>query len=483
MRLRIPILVAIAAGLVPGTALGQNPPLVQLLPDILSKAVTMTSTAAVAGNPHHAHFIAALGRDKTPWEMNKLLVSQLNTFPIGTSSGGFVFTLDPETGLFAPASQSFGPGFAERALTNGAGRLGFGVNYQRLQLKSYENVDVDNGDLAYVLQHNDCCGVPAGNSTSEPFFEGDLVRLSLSLDMKTDIVAPFVSYGVTGRWDVGVVVPIVRVQLSPTITSTVDRIATCPNGVCTGLNQLIHSWDSQGQTTKTERQSGTAAGIGDVVFRTKYRFYREAHGGLVAGIDLRLPTGDKENLLGTGAVQTKLLLIASDEFRRVSPHVNFGYTISRGELSTTLTTLPGTSAPTNPATQSQIDAAAGRALVDLNLSDEVNYVAGFDLAAHPQLTLSFDLLGRTFLNTSRFALLTKSYSFRTADDPTVRQTTRSAFDTTGTGSLSNILGVIGGKFNIPGTPLLLTGNLIFPLNHAGLTPKPTPVFGLDYSFK
>jgi hypothetical protein len=301
--------------------------------------------------------------------------------------------------------------------------------------------------------------------------------------MKTDIVAPFVSYGLTNRWDVGLVVPFVHIQVSPTITSTVDRIATCPNDVCTGLNQFIHSWDGAGLTTKTETVSGTATGLGDLVLRTKYRVYKEAHGGVVAGIDVRLPTGDKENLLGTGAVQTKLLLIASDEFGHVSPHVNVGYTISRGELSTTLTTLPASNAPANPATQFQINTAAGRALADLHLSDEINYVIGIDVAAHPLLTLSIDVLGRTFLDTQRFALVSKSYSFRTAAGGPVLQATRSAFDTTGTGLLNNILGVVGGKFNIPGTPLLLTGNLLFPLNHAGLSPKPTPVFGLDYSFK
>ena len=42
---------------------------------------------------------------------------------------------------------------------------------------------------------------------------------------------------------------------------------------------------------------------------------------------------------------------------------------------------------------------------------------------------------------------------------------------------------VGAKFNIPGTPLLLTGSVLFPLTDAGLRPNVTPVIGLDYSFK
>jgi hypothetical protein len=62
-------------------------------------------------------------------------------------------------------------------------------------------------------------------------------------------------------------------------------------------------------------------------------------------------------------------------------------------------------------------------------------------------------------------------------------TSRDTINTTGTGSLNLLLGVVGAKFNIPGTPLLLTGSVLFPLTSSGLRPNVTPVVGLDYSFK
>jgi hypothetical protein len=479
MHSRRCLLAALVIAACPGTLLAQNEPLATILPTALLEGVTMRSTTqTVAGNPHEAHFIAALGQLSAPFTINKLLVGQLGTFPIGSSSGGFVFNFDIATGLFQRGSQSFGPGFAERALTNGRGRLGFGLNYQRLAFSSFEGVDLQNGDLVYVLQHNDCC-VVTGNPApdpQDPFFEGDLVRMSLSLDVKTDVFAPFVSYGLNNHWDVGLAVPIVRMQLAPSITSTIDRIAT-------GTNVLIHSWDGLGQSTKVETLSGSATGIGDIVLRTKYRFFDAPQGGLAAGLDVRLPTGDKENLLGTGAVQTKLQLIASGEFSRVSPHVNFGYTFSHGDLSSSLTALPATNELANPQTQAQIDAARGISLGGtLQLPNEVNYVAGLDIAAHSLVTVSADFVGRTALDVQRFGLAPQTYQYRTANSGPLLTTTRETLAGTETGNLNLLLGVVGAKFNIPGTSLLLTGSVLFPINDSGLRPKVTPVVGLDYSF-
>ena len=230
--------------------------------------------------------------------------------------------------------------------------------------------------------------------------------------------------------------------------------------------------------------SGTATGLGDIVVRTKYRFFESGRGGLAAGLDLRLPTGDKENLLGTGSVQTKLLFIASGEFSRVAPHVNFGYTYSHGDLSSSLTTLPSSSQPANAATQAQINGAnATLSGVDLRLPNEVNYVAGVDIAAHPLVTISADMIGRSALDSPRYANVSRTYQYRTANSGPLQSATRDTFDQTGTGSLNLLLGVVGAKVNIPGTPLLLTGSVLFPLTNSGLRPHVTPVVGLDYSFK
>ena len=47
---------------------------------------------------------------------------EVATTPLGTGSAGFVFKLDPVTGLQVRTATTFGPSFAERALTAGGGR-------------------------------------------------------------------------------------------------------------------------------------------------------------------------------------------------------------------------------------------------------------------------------------------------------------------------------------------------------------------------
>jgi hypothetical protein len=477
MRIRVSSVVAIIVFFMPAHGLAQ---LAQILPQALGEAVYMTSGGTSAGNPHQAHFEAAGVQDRVGLAMNKALVRQLGTFPIGSSSGGFVFNFDPASGLFNRASQSFGPGFAERALTNGQGRVGFGLNYQRLEFSKFEGIDLDNGDFVLVLQHNNCCAV-AGNplpDPADPFFEGDLVKMQMALKVKTDVFAPFVSVGLTNRWDAGAIVPITRVELAPTITATIDRIAT-------GGNLAIHAFDSPDLTSQViDDVSGSKTGLGDIVLRTKYRFVDVPGGGIAGDVDVRLPTGDKDNLLGTGALQTKLMLIASGEFGRVAPHVNFGYTFSKGELSELAALVPDDLVNTsvaNAATVAQFN--EGNTPGDLSVPDEFGYVVGVDVAAHPLVTISADMIGRTVRNSDRFAIDTRTYQYRTVNSGPLLNTTRQALTTTGTGNLNLVIGVVGAKVNIPGTPLLLTGSILFPLNDSGLRPNVTPVIGLDYSFK
>ena len=79
--------------------------------------------------------------------------------------------------------------------------------------------------------------------------------------------------------------------------------------------------------------SGSATGIGDIVVRTKYSLLQGHGGGLAAGADLRLPTGDEDNLLGIAGAQAKLFIVASTGLGRVSPHMNLRSTVGRNRYS------------------------------------------------------------------------------------------------------------------------------------------------------
>jgi hypothetical protein len=482
----LPLMLVVAAVLGPATrAAAADAPLSGLLVDLLYRSVVMQSTTTtVAGNPHEAHFLPSLAQTQAPFELNKALVSQLATFPIGSSSGGFTYSFDSRTRAFSRTSQTFGPSFAERALTNGKGRFSAGFNYQRASYDKFEGTDLNSSDFSgptFFLRHNDCCpgqntaGAPGGGGGEvNPAFEGDIVQIALSLDAVSTTTAFFVNYGVTDRLDVGLTVPIVHVSLDATERSTVDRLATASN-------PLIHSWDGQGASTKTETRSGSATGIGDLLVRAKYNFFQAEGGGVAGGLDLRLPTGDDKNLLGTGATQVKLQLIASGAFGRLSPHANFGYTFSSGSLDPVIATL---SEPADlPGTGSyytNVLPNGYQTVADLSVPDEINYVFGTEIEAHPRLTLAGDIVGRSLRDVQRFGVVSQTFDYRTINGGPVQTASFDALDITSRGALNLLLGVVTAKYNVPNTTLLITGSVLFPLTDDGLKPGVTPVIGLDY---
>ena len=316
------------------------------------------------------------------------MISQLSTFPLGSSSGGFTYTFDESLGTFRRASSSFGPAFAERATTIGRGKLNAGITYQHTPYETFEGQRLEDGSIKFYLRHQECCSPgtggggggggggagggsgptlqPNGTRLSPPF-EGDLIEASLSMEATTDTVAFFGNYGLTDRWDVALAVPIVRVDLEASVRATIIRLAT-PG------SPLTHTFEA-GNTQATERtflEGGTATGLGDVLVRTRYRFLSFGGGGLAAAVDVRLPTGDQEQLLGAGT-QFKGFLIASGGAGRFAPHFNIGYTAVNGEVGSSglLAELGGT-AP---------------------IPDEINYAMGMEFVAHPRVTIIGDVVG------------------------------------------------------------------------------------------
>jgi hypothetical protein len=487
---RTPVLcLAAAAALAPPGARAQDAPLGSLLPRLLSEAVTMPSTAGgVAGNPHEAHFLPSVSQLEAPYALNSAIVAQLATFPLGSSSGGFTYFVEGRTGIPKRSSTNFGPAFAERSLTNGKGQFTAGVNYLPVRYERFEGLALEGGAIAFYLQHNDCCpgqnpvtGTPGGDtSLLNPAFEGDLVEARLSMDLKTQTAAFFANYGISDRIDLGVAIPVVRVDLEASMTSTIERLAT-------SANPAIHSFGGDSPDTRTTRESGTATGLGDIVVRGKYRFLTAPGGGLAIGLDARLPTGNKEELLGTGATQIRPNLIYSADFGWFSPHYNIGYTFSSGSLARAVGTYAlGDDVPTASVPGDVYDNVfpAGTPtapVTDLKVPNELSYVAGFVLGVTPRFSISADVMGRTLLDVKRFGVQEVQYFFLEPEGTVGARTVRELRITTIGGRMNILLGVVGFKLNVGGT-FLINANVLFPLNDQGLRAKVTPVVGIDYAF-
>jgi len=420
----------------PGYAQSSDEHLADLLPDLLRRTVTL-APPSVSGFPtHEAHFLPTSTDNiyVVPNQFNGALLASLTTFPLGSSSGGFVFEGDPALGDFRPASRSYGPMFAERALTIGRGNFNFGFTFQAARYDSFEGKDLESAGPKFYLQHIDSANP---GSFPDPAYEGDLIETQVALKIKTDTTALLFNYGLTNRWDVGAAVPIVHVSMDAGVFARVDRVATgtTPIHVFPGSNP-----DSSSQST-----SGSATGIGDIVLRTKYRLMKATGGGLAAGLDLRVPSGNEEDLLGLGTTQAKFLLIGSTEKGRFGPHFNISYAVA-GESS----------------------------LQDVDIPNEFGYTFGVDAVAG-KATLAFDVIGRTLIDAGRFGDTTRT--FRLFGGSTVDRTEFARRD----GNLNQVLGAAGIKFPVM-EKLLITANALFSINDAGLKAKFIPVIGFEYVF-
>ena len=487
--------------LVPTSAGAQDLPLAQVLPDLILREIILDNSPLPpgfrlpGGATHTAHFSPLTNELNNPvvgivQGFNGQMATQFSTFPLGSSTGGLTYVFDASVGTFQRGSTSFGPMFGERALTIGRRKLSAGFNYQHTSYNTFEGRNLNDGSIKFYLRHQDCCtGSPTSplifqpNGTRlNPPFEGDIIEAALSLKATTDTTAVFANYGVTDHWDIGLAVPFVRVNLDASVRARILRLVTggCeldPNCTLTAEDRRsalnVHTFElNKPDATLTVHRTGHASGLGDIVLRTKYHFLRRESGGLAAAVDLRLPTGDKNKLLGAGGVQGKFLLVASNERGRFGQHVNFGYTAAEGRVAGTLAGL--TSAP---------------------LPDEINYSGGVEFVASPRFTLIGDLVGRTLRGAGRLDLASKTFEY---NDPGPSFTSmpgpgcggfpgflcRSvSFDEFNPrpGNLTLLLGTGGVKYNLGGS-LLVSGSVLFPLTNTGLRSRMTTVIGLDYAF-
>jgi len=429
-RLFTSIAVCLCVVTAPTVARAQDVPLSQLLVDLIQQDIRLAPPTV--GLSHEAHFVPGADQQIAPYFFNQQLILQLGTFPLGSPSGGFSYSFDSSTGTFQRSTQTFGPAFAERALTIGKKRFSVGANFQYSKYTTFEGADLDNGEVKFYLHH-----APIGNPPL--FFEGDLIETALNLEVSSNTTTLFANYGLTNAWDVAIAVPIQHVTMDASVDATVLRLATGTLPIHTFPNGTIE---------QTFTSSGSASGIGDILLRTKFRFLSMKGGGLAGGVDFRLPTGDEENLLGTGATQATFTFIGSSTRGSFAPHFNIAYTAS---------------------TESDI----------VEIPDEFDYTFGAEFGVSPTVTLSADFIGRSLIDSGRLQFGDNTYNYMSATGVPGSITVNELNTTDKSLNLTSL--VVGGKFNVAGN-LLINANVLFSLGSRGVTAPFTPVIGAEYSF-
>jgi hypothetical protein len=444
MSLRRRTILFLCLAIAPASLVAQAFNLRDLLTEFLREGITLSPPTAPFPS-HAAHFIAEDSPQfRAVQQFSAALANQLSSFPIASSAGGFTYRFDPALGIFTRSADSFGPIYAERADTIGKGKFNLGINYSHFTFDGIDDLSLRDGEVRLVFTHED---TNRDASNVQLFFEGDVITARLFLKIETDITAFVVSYGVSDRLDLGVAIPLVHVDLDAQTDATIQRIAT--GTAAPDIHRFLN-----GGTSETFRQSGSASGVGDVVLRGKFQLLRGDRGGLSLAEDLRLPTGEERDLLGTGATQAKTFVIASLHLGSFSPHVNAGYTWSSNTDD------------------------------DTEIPDEISYTAGFDWAVSPRMTVAVDVLGRDFVDSQTVKVVDTTFQANTSNNPAAPPTIVTATFPrliAEQGDSNSLLGSIGLKIN-PFGNFLLTVNGLFRLNDEGLQDDFAPLVAVDYSF-
>jgi hypothetical protein len=326
-------------------------------------------------------------------------------------------------------------------------------------------------------------------------FGRDVLQESLSLRLTRDIATFAVVYGATDHLDIGVAVPVVHLQAEGQVRSQIFTAASgnpsdrhffdvypatpaqasnCAgssvdvpginrSGLGTATQQIEAPFDMVELATRTVYRRCAANGLGDIVVHGRYRLGSLGADGLAVSVDVRLPTGDKDQLLGTGATRTTGAVIWSGRAGRFAPHANLGYTVSIGDGSSLFNSVGG-------------NVAAPQGL-DLAVPNEISFAGGTDIVFFRRLTTAVDVFARRVQSLHRFRVDGTTAGALGSGDPSVPGT---LLQDDGTGA-TLLVGLASAQVALTDRTLL-KGNLVFPLVGDGLKPRIGAGVGLGFRF-
>jgi hypothetical protein len=298
-------------------------------------------------NVHGNHFIPALaeGNEAVIAFLTDAIGDATSSVPLSATSSGATFSV--VGGVPVQTSISAGPIFGERTQTLGRGRFFVGASVTGIEFTSLNGIPLR--DLALNFKHED--GAPA-DTLGDPEFENDYMALDLGVSLNILVGTVALTAGLTDFIDVGVAVPLVRTQVSGRTEAQI-----LPFG-----STAIHRFGGDATNPvlrATASTEGSATGVGDIAGRVKFNLGQGSRMGAAVLAEIRLPTGDEDDLLGSGSTQFRALGLYSAQFGTFSPHLNVGYA-ARGDSRT------------------QNDAVLIGVAVDNLLSDWATLAAGFE---------------------------------------------------------------------------------------------------------
>jgi hypothetical protein len=497
-----------------------NGKLACMLPDLYG-AGGFSAAGAFGLKNHEGHFDASIAQTLSP--LNSDISRQASLLPAASPGSGFSLIFDPTLKTFVTTTDSLGPILGERAETIGRHRVGVGVSYQLFEFDKIDGIDLGNFPAVYTHAPDAADGAPRGvicssslkgttpnqsllstDSTGSVIlgdcsFVRDRIATMNSINLKVHQITAYVTFGLTKNIDVSVVVPYEDIRFgvasqAQIVTGTYfnDHFfsANCnldfplPSGLSPpppiSTACFNHSFPDSTLPGSSLSQT-SASGIGDITLRLKGTIWRGERAGFAAGVDVRLPTGDSLNFLGSGAFGVKPFAIVSYR-ARVAPHAMVGF-------------------EANGSSVTSGDVTTG---VKGQMPNEFIYSAGADAYATKWLTGSFDIIGQRVFSTQALSITSQQFLAPctttlggpapasckvavTPGNPTTYNpstvSTISADSLTATSGVSyNITNASAGIKIAPVRRLVVTLNVLVRLDNGGLHSKLAPMVGLGYTF-
>src|SRR5262245_25763738 len=360
------LFVCALAAAVPASAQFRPASLATLFQDVYGPngLVLSSDDVQLDGTNHSAHFNSAFQSEFRL--VNIALTSQLAAIPLPSPGSGFTYTFDSASGTFVRSPRSFGPILAERGETIGRGRLAVNFAYQSFTFDHLDGVPLVS--VPAVFRHDN--SQLGGGRT-------DVVATMNTIESTVNQFSGAVTFGVTDRFDVSLAVPVVNTRLSLLSNATIHRVGT-------GSNLSVHYFKDPNAiggygSSQQFFAEESASGIGDMVVRAKTTLMKEGARAFAAGVDVRLPTGDEQNLLGAGAAGVRPFAAFSAAWGAFAPHANVGYQWNGKSV------------------------LAGSVVDDVkaDLPDQFVYALGTDLSVNERFSVVVDWLGQRVLDSPR----------------------------------------------------------------------------------
>ena len=225
-------------------------------------------------------------------------------FPRTGTAAGVTYELDLESGALL-RSKTLGPILAERPETVGRGKLSLVASVITGRLSSFDGDSLTTQASGSAVLSRTLAVRP---------------RL-LGFHLSATELQFLATYGLSDALDVSLTCPVIYSKIS----SSVRFDAFSLEG---GARTLIGG-------TAVQPISEEAVGIGDLRLASKYRFWERRGLALAAELDLRLPTGRRENFQGTGDLFIAPLLVVGYQLGAHHLHATLGidYDANRLERS------------------------------------------------------------------------------------------------------------------------------------------------------